>query len=138
MNDSESKFAPSNEFDYTYDEDEQSTTSNNWQTALTISKTSLPLGIYRLGVSSEIKSSVADVPISFRIYNTTHSIEINRLDVFTKNGVFEERTKFLFMENLQGDHNIELQFAVDEGGSGSATAYIKKAVMEFWRVKKDN
>jgi hypothetical protein len=121
------------EFDYEIDNTESSTNSTTYQNKITVSTGDIPEGSYRLGWHFEWRISKSNAEFGFRVQqdNTTNFKE-DTVSPFVDVNVWNPLTNFYYIETLSsGTHTFDLDY---KSSSTSATAYIREARFEFWRV----
>jgi hypothetical protein len=121
------------EFIYEIDNTESSTNATTYQNKLTITTTAIPEGNYRLGLHFEWKISKNNASFYYRIRqdDTTTLDEIGR-PTFNDVNIYNPLNNFYYLETVaSGTHHFDIEYRT---ASSSATAYIRNARLEFWRV----
>lgn len=107
---------------------EQSTTSNQYQTALTLSVDGLPKGNYKIVASHRYGITVTNNEYYSRLLINGQPLG-NEFIVRENRNVNRKFNQFMFIETLDGDVTIDLQYR-----RGSGTAYISDMIIEIYRV----
>ena len=121
------------EFVYEIDNTESSTNSTTYQNKVTLATGDLPEGNYRLGIHFEWRISKNNNDFYYRVRqdDTTNLDEIGR-PTFNDVNIYNPLNNFYYLETVtSGTHHFDIEY---RSGSTSATAYIRNARMEFWRV----
>lgn len=109
------------------DYDEQSTTSENYQTAISLDS-DLELGNYKIIVSHRYGMSVTNNQFYSRVALNGEPIGSEFISRENRN-VNRKINQFIFVETLEGQTNIELQYRRTGG-----TAFISDMIIEIFRV----
>lgn len=121
------------EFVYEVDNTESSTNATTYQNKLTITATDVPEGNYRLGMHFEWRISKNNASFYYRVRqdDTTNLDEIGR-PTFNDVNIYNPLNNFYYLETVaSGTHHFDIEYRT---ASSSATAYIRNARLEFWRV----
>lgn len=118
------------EFDDAESEGESSTTSTSEQTKVTITTPSLPLGKYRIGWYYEWNGSSGSQDVEVQVYDggtvlARHEEAPEDTDAWDGQGGFK------YISSISGVHNFYIKYKTQ---SSSATARIRRARLEIWRV----
>lgn len=116
------------EYNFVKLSNEQSATSNSYQTISSLNVTNLPLGNYKIIISHRYGISVTNNEFHSRILLNNTQLGNEFISRENRN-VNRKFNQFNFIETLNGDVNIDLQYY---GGSG--TAYISDIIIEIFRV----
>lgn len=120
-------------FDYEIDESISSTNSTTYQEKISLDLDPVAFGGYRVGWHFEWRMSKQNEQFNYRVQldDTTNLIETSKspfVDVNEWQGI----TNFYYFPTLaSGSHNIHIDYSSSNTG---ATAYIRSARIEFWRV----
>ena len=107
---------------------EQSTSSNQFQTALTLSVDDLPKGNYKIIASHRYGITVTNNEYYSRLLLNGQPLGNEFISRENRN-VNRKFNQFIYVETLEGDITIDLQYT---GGAG--TAYISDMIIELFKV----
>ena len=121
------------EFVFDIDEQESSTNSTTYVNKATVNTGDVPEGSYRVGWHFDWRCSKSNASFDFQIQlDDTATIAVESLSPQVDVTIWNPRTNFYYIETLSsGTHHIDLDF---KSSAANATAYIKAARLEFWRV----
>ncbi len=119
-------------FAYVEDDTISSTNSTSWQNKLTLTASGIPNGSYRIGFYFLWTESRAPIQFQARVM-IDDSIDIYEQDSkVPKRNDYSVTSGFYYYESVvSGTHFIDIDY---RSADSSATAYIKQARLEFWRV----
>ena len=113
------------EYHYEESEGESTTTSGSYQTKLTLTTSSLPLGQYIINWNLESETTDNDMNIRCRLNDTDIIAEFERGD----NDYYQSSSGFRAF-TLSGVNFVDIDFNDDGGG----TAKLRRARLSLWRV----
>lgn len=121
------------EFGYIVSESESSTNSTTLQQKLSLTTSDIPEGSYRIAWSYDWRISKNNNGFNIRV-QLDNTVDFVNTTLYSYNDVtiWNPRIDFYYLSTLSsGTHTIDIDFC---SSSTSATAYIKEARIEFWRV----
>lgn len=116
------------EYNFVKSYDEQTTSSNNYQTALTLNVTDLPNGNYKIIASHRYGITVTNNQYYSRLLLNGNQLG-NEFIVRENRNVNRKFNQFMFIETLKGDVTIDLQYR-----RGNGNAYISDMIIEMFKV----
>lgn len=107
---------------------EQSTSSSEYQTILTLTTNDLPKGNYKIIASHRYGMSVTNNEFYSRVLLNSEQLG-NEFITRENRNVNRKFNQFMFIETLNGDVTIDLQYR-----RGGGTAYISDMIIELFKV----